>query len=332
MNVQSIILSIVTLSTACDAVQKETYEATGGNCPDPEPVAFDGEVSASLLRNTIDTEAMNPDLNIECNTLCSTAISEQEGRPPDDIFNCDYDLDFDSLPEDFESWEASASVGNLTCDGQFVTMCMGRRPLGHIESTRTVRDIGEHFSCAAHLEQASVTAFVDLARQLKGWNAPEQLISRCLEAADDETRHAKIFRTLAIKCGAPLEEPQQENPPEDLLRTAIHNATEGCIFETWAALIAAHQSLHNHHPELQKIYRVVAADETRHGQLAWDLHEWMMQQLSQEEQDIVREHQRQALEQLRNIAKQEATERWLGRPARQEASLLAEAFIKKIAA
>ena len=165
MKIQPMIISILALSTACEVIPKQQYEATGGDCPDPEDVSFDGDIVASVLRSTVDTEADNPDLNVDCYNICTTAIYSEENRYPEEVLSCEYSFDFESLPEDFASWADSDVVGTLTCDAQFVTMCMGRRPLGHVESKTAIRDLGSHFAAAAHLEQASVTAFADLARQ-----------------------------------------------------------------------------------------------------------------------------------------------------------------------
>jgi hypothetical protein len=332
MKIQSMIISILTATTACTNLSKQTFEVSGGDCPDPENILFEGDISTTVLRSTVDTEATDPDLNIECADLCAEAIFYEENRRPDEILSCDYTLNFEVLPEDFGTWEASDVIGTLKCNAQFVTMCMGRRPLGHVESIKMVRDLGSHFACIAHLEQASVTAFVDLARQLQGWSAPDELRRRCLAAAKDEVFHAKLFRKLAMECGAELEEPQQRSLSDDLLTVAIHNATEGCIFETWSALIAVHQALHSPHPELAKIYRCIAIDETQHGQLAWDIHKWMMSQLSVEEQQIIHTEQLKALTKLRNIAALESEDQFLGRPTRSKAQTLAAVFIEKVKA
>jgi hypothetical protein len=49
---------------------------------------------------------------------------------------------------------------------------------------------------------------------------------------------------------------------------------------------------------LRRIYARIADDETRHGQLAWDLHDWFMDRLPACERELVEATQRAALAHL----------------------------------
>jgi hypothetical protein len=75
----------------------------------------------------------------------------------------------------------------------------------------------------------------------------------------------------------------------------------------------------------------VAIDETQHGQLAWDIHRWLMSQLTLEEQAVVQQAQSEALDRLRDIAASESEQRFLGRPSRGEARGIVEVFIQQVA-
>lgn len=66
---------------------------------------------------------------------------------------------------------------------------------------------------------------------------------------------------------------------ETLLSIAIHNAVEGCVSETWAAMMAQIQAERAETPELRALFSTIARDEITHGQLAWDLHAWLLEQL-----------------------------------------------------
>jgi hypothetical protein len=328
MKIQSVIISTLALTVGCD---KTELEISGGDCPESEEREINEEIKARTIQMMLNSQDTGQILGLECTDICED-VSSYEGSMVEDIESCAFMLNFTELPADFFDWDANEPVGTVECSGWLHYVCMGRRPLGHIESQLHIKDIGSHFACAAQLEAASITAFVQLARQLKGWEAPQGLVNRCLKAAQDEVVHTQILRRLALDCGAELEAPINEDVSSNLLATAIHNATEGCVYETWAALIAAHQALHCTYPTLQKVYRRVAADETRHGQLAWDIHNWLMSQLTLEEQNIVGQAQAEALERLRDIATGEAKDRFLGRPTRSESREIVHVFINKLVA
>jgi hypothetical protein len=152
---------------------------------------------------------------------------------------------------------------------------------------------------AAHDEAASVHAFLALAAELAAHGAPPELLARIATAAEDERRHAALVTDLALHHGATIPTPIiTPTPTRDLLALAVENMVEGCVRETWAALSAAHQSRHAHTPELRDIYKSIAADETRHAELAWSIHTWLIGQLSPASQAMVAAARRQAIHQL----------------------------------
>jgi len=153
---------------------------------------------------------------------------------------------------------------------------------------------------AAHDEAASVHAFLALADELTAHGAPPELLARIITAAVDERRHAALVTDLALHHGATVPTPIiAPTPTRDLLALAVENMVEGCVRETWAALSAAHQSHHAHTPALRDLYQNIAADETRHAELAWSIHTWLIGQLSPAGQAMVAAARRQAVHQLR---------------------------------
>jgi rubrerythrin len=80
-----------------------------------------------------------------------------------------------------------------------------------------------------------------------------------------------------------------------MLEVALNNAVEGCVYETWAACLATHQAVTAPDAVLRRIFAKIARDEVRHAQLAWDLHEWFLTQLSPEEAQQVQAAQHQAM-------------------------------------
>jgi hypothetical protein len=61
---------------------------------------------------------------------------------------------------------------------------------------------------------------------------------------------------------------------------AIENAIEGCVRETYGALMASFQTCHARDPEIVDAMRGIARDETRHAALAWAIAEWASSHLS----------------------------------------------------
>lgn len=209
---------------------------------------------------------------------------------------------------------------------------MRRRPIGYVNPDHSVCDVGDHFAHIAQLEAATVLAFSELAQQLKIFGAPDQLVRRCISAATDEVRHAHAFVTLAKEMGATIPPITQDTVAPDILSVAIHNAVEGCVFETWAALTTHHQSIHCKYPFLNMLYAEVAADETRHGQLAWDLHTWFMSHLNKEEQRHVITAQRKALNDLISMAETQIGHPAFGGLNQGEARTMTKAFAHKLSA
>ncbi len=183
--------------------------------------------------------------------------------------------------------------GDMNC-------AIGRRPEGLIHVPTTGDGVGAFFAAAAHLEAASVVAFERLAEELHVHGAPSELIRDALRAAKDEVRHARATRNVAERYGAQCSPAcVDERPIRDLLTIATENAVEGCVRETFGALVATYQSLRAEDPMIARLMKRIAVDETRHASLAWRIAAWADAQLSDEERARVREARRTAAERLR---------------------------------
>lgn len=136
-------------------------------------------------------------------------------------------------------------------------------------------DAGSLLARAAFYESGSVGSFVRLARELRAHGAPEQLVSRAIAAARDEVRHARATRRLARLHGAtvvrPPRAPRAVRPLEEVAR---ENAVEGCVRETYAALVALHQAERARDTSVREAMATIANDEIGHASLAWSLAEW----------------------------------------------------------
>lgn len=151
----------------------------------------------------------------------------------------------------------------------------GRVPEGFVDALAP-HDVSSYFAASAQLEAASVIAFVRLATDLARHRAPESLRKRARRAARDEVRHAKTFRRLAKHVPEVRVLPVR---PRSLEQVARENVVEGCVRETYAALVAHHQAMHAIDPKLRRTMRRIARDEARHAALAWSVHRWAMSKL-----------------------------------------------------
>ncbi len=168
---------------------------------------------------------------------------------------------------------------------------IGRRPEGLIpsQSSRQTRSVGTYFADAARLEAASVFAFERLENELRGYRAPRTLVRDARRARNDEVRHARMTRRLAKKNGSnPVAVRVRRPSDRSWIEFVKENAIEGCIRETFGALVATYQAEHATDEHIKGAMRVIADDETRHASLAWRVAKWAEDKLSAEERAEVR--------------------------------------------
>lgn len=133
----------------------------------------------------------------------------------------------------------------------------------------------------ARLEAASVASFERLAAELEAFGAPSELVARARAAAADELRHAALVGALAERRGACVEAPAiAPFRPRSLEPFALENAVEGCVLETFGALVGMAQAELAADFDVRQVMRSVAADEARHGELAWAVHAWAVHRLA----------------------------------------------------
>jgi hypothetical protein len=138
-----------------------------------------------------------------------------------------------------------------------------------------------YFEQAAYLEAASVHAFARLADELRAHGAPATLSFAAERAAADEVRHARVMARLARRYGGtPTLPPAGSRDIRPLAEVARENAVEGCVRETYGALIAWLQTTVAGDRQIQRAFRRIAADETAHAQLAWWVAKWCHSQLA----------------------------------------------------
>jgi hypothetical protein len=159
--------------------------------------------------------------------------------------------------------------------------------------------IAAYLADVAYLESAAVEAFDILVQELEAHGAPAALVLAARTAREDEVRHARMTEKLAKARGASVHAPQ--GAPREvraLVDIAIDNAAEGCVRETFGALLAQHQGAHAADRSLRRAMKQIAEDETRHAELSWALAAWLDGRLTESERERVKEARDRAVEEV----------------------------------
>jgi hypothetical protein len=179
----------------------------------------------------------------------------------------------------------------------------GRRPaslLLAVHTSQALRPIANYFAEAARLEAASIPAFHVLAAELRAHRAPATLVDAAMRSAQDEVRHTRATSTLARRYRAePIRPSFGATPSERSLEAiAVENAVEGCVRETYGALVALWQAAHAQDPVVAAAMAPIADDETRHAELAWEVAAWAESRLSSAARRRVEAARAQAMHEL----------------------------------
>jgi hypothetical protein len=201
-------------------------------------------------------------------------------------------------------YEVHCELRSTTCkDPLAISMGHGRRPLGFTPHGRHGSPVAAFFATMVELEDASVPAFEALSADLARHGAPSSLVRRARKAARDEVRHTKMAIALARRHGSAIR--RAEVPklrPRSLEDIALENAVEGCVNETYGALLASWAAARALDPRTRAAMQIVAADETEHAALAWDIAAWAEARLDDAARDRVVAARRDAARTLHDEA------------------------------
>ena len=205
---------------------------------------------------------------------------------------------------------------------------VGRLPAGRCRRrlARAAHPVGAFLAEVAQLEAAAVPAFDQLAGDLRRHGAPRPMIAAALRARRDEVRHARVTRRLAARYGTRVIAPRIESSARaDFEAVAADNLVEGCVRETFGALVAHLQARRAADPVLRRALGTIAADETRHAALSWSMHEWARARMPVAARRRLARHGAQAVQRLSHEltgAHPEAVYRLAGMPRPDEAKAL----------
>ena len=178
----------------------------------------------------------------------------------------------------------------------------GRRPDGWTltPGTSSETPLGEFFARLAELEAASIPAFRTLVSDLELHGAPARLTDLARSAIRDEREHTRLMGSIAKRFGATPRVPMvKRRGATSLEEVAVQNAVEGCVGETFGALVATFQAQHADDAEVRLAMARIAEDETRHADLAREVAAWADGLLDAAARERVMAARNRALETLR---------------------------------
>jgi hypothetical protein len=239
---------------------------TTSGCPDREPPEEmiidmpDAELSALVTKCKQDGG---------CEPLCNEVFERQHGAPPPSpLLTCFLTVD----------GESSLDMVVFGVDGECIG---GRRPAGYRRGRPCGPAVGAYIAQQAELEAASVRAFADLHDDLIALGAPRSLVRATVSAAADEVRHARACERLARRHGgAPDLRALGAAPRRGRAQLATDNLVEGCVRETYGAVLASYQARAARDAALRGAMRAIARDEAKHAALSWRIQRWLWPQLS----------------------------------------------------
>jgi hypothetical protein len=251
------------------------------------------------------------------------------GTLPDGGFDCE--LDCECFATSCQPIEGALLC---TCNQD----CTGRRPgdLAGCGHSRARHPVGALFAEVYRLEAASVRAFEHLARELSAHGAPRSLVQRATRSASEEVRHARLTAALARRFGARPIRPHYLGrlPIRSLQVIAEENAREGCVRETFGALVGAWQAEHAKDPVVRRTLRSIAKDELGHAELAWEVAAWFEPKLAPSGRRALRDQRQVAMNELRReCGKEPVAEcvRLAGLPSAGTAAALAQGLSSFVA-
>ena len=242
---------------------------TTTGCPDRDPPEEtlldmpDAELTALVTKCKMDGH---------CEPLCNEVFERQHGAPPpSQLLTCFLTVD----------GESSLDMVVYGVDAQCIG---GRRPAGYRRGRPCGPAVGAYIAQQAELEAASVRAFADLHDDLIALGAPRPLVRATVSAAADEVRHARVCDRLARRHGVtPALRALGAAPRRTRAQLATDNLVEGCVRETYGAVLASYQARAARDPELRGAMSAIARDEAKHAALSWRLHRWLWPRLSSDE-------------------------------------------------
>jgi hypothetical protein len=187
-----------------------------------------------------------------------------------------------------------------TSPAQVTITCYGQACTGRLTEGYRAPDGADRLANMAYLEAVSVHAFERLERELDAHGAPPSLRRQARRARRDEVRHTAMTARLARERGGSPRLPEAPSPSRarTLLELALENAVEGCVRETYGAVQGLVEAQTSRDDVMRRAMQSIAADECRHAELAWAVHDWAMPRLSAVERSAVQRAMKDAIAEI----------------------------------
>ncbi|MAA78179.1 MAG: hypothetical protein CL916_02885, partial [Deltaproteobacteria bacterium] len=255
---------------------------------DTSPINAPMDHKASILVSHI-TSIQQSNQEINCLLLCQQSVMDTSiAQGSYHIRDCS-EQRVDNWSELVQKGESTTPVGEVSCvlvPKIHRRVIKGRAPLSSSANLQIVTSLASHFARQAQEEAISIFSFAELHQILCVYNAPKNLQERCIRSLKEEQAHTRMAITLCERYGGSSPDMHVPSPKTvSLFDAALHNAIVGCIQETWAAVLEEYQAQHTQIH--QHIQRRIAKDEASHAQLAWDIHDFFMDLLSQNERSHI---------------------------------------------
>ena len=239
--------------------------------------------------------------NVQPGANCYLTLADCHKFCPGSFFNC-HATDVSCVDGGDGGMIVDDPQGGIDLDCSICAGGVGRVPAGLARARMSAAPsaLGDYFAAAAHFEEASVHAFRRLGCELAAHRAPARLVRAARRARRDEVRHTRLSRRMARRFGGapvpPRVEPLATRPLDAI---ALENAVEGCVRETFGALVAGFQAANAKDPAIARMMETIARDETRHAALSWAVARWASRRLGPEARARIGERCRDAVEALR---------------------------------
>ena len=139
---------------------------------------------------------------------------------------------------------------------------------------------------SAQGEHASVASFADLSLKLFSLGAPLDLLQKAANSQLQEVHHAKLMVDLIKKANnddsvlefGAVDLHKSSTSPFDTTyeKVMLESLDDGCLNEGIAANLAAEVAKVSNETHVKNAYEIIARDEQKHGELAWDIVEWVL--------------------------------------------------------